>query len=227
MRSINRLVCCVLIVLFAGMVMASCSDVPAERNSPEAAETAENTALASETSAADTPEPEAGVIPVPHKALVAYFSATGNTREAAESIAEAIDGVLFEIVPAEPYTSEDLQYQDESTRATVEQHDESARPAIKSEPEDIRQYDVVYLGYPIWWGSAPRIIYTFLESNDLSGMKVVPFCTSGSTGISGSEEELRAQFPDIDWQPGERITGSDVNMAEWSDELGFWPFGDY
>lgn len=214
----------IVIVALIGLLCA-CSNTAAGNDS---ADEISDAAVTQKDEPAETASPKtAHTAGSEHKALVAYFSATGNTKTAAESIAETLDAALFEIVPAQPYSSEDLEYTDDTTRATVEQRDENARPEIKDEPEDIRQYDAVYLGYPIWWGSAPRIIYTFLEQNDLSGMKVIPFCTSGSTGIESSEEELRKAFPDIDWQPGERITDSDIKMSEWADELGFWPFGDY
>lgn len=217
------------------MLFAACAGVPASEESASASAGASGRADAKETtaevssdrSAAETGAGEDALDALEPRALVAYFSATGRTKEAAEGIAEAIHAELFQIVPAEPYTADDLDYGDEDSRTTREVS-EDARPAIESEPRNIRQYDVVYLGYPIWWGEAPPIIRTFLDENDLSGMKVVPFCTSGSTGIAGSEAALKSEYPDIDWQEGMRIAdpSQELTMSEWSDELGFWPFGE-
>ena len=225
---IRKILCVVLIAALG--VLCACSAAPQQNTAAPDAEgtqtaSAEDTADAAElaeTAGADSEQNEDEA----HKALVAYFSNTGNTQRAAQSIAESLDAVLFEIEPVEPYTEADTATDNDSARAAAEQGDDTARPAIKPGPEDIRQYDVVYLGYPIWWNSAPRVIYTFLDENNLAGMKVVPFCTSGGSGIENSENELKAAFPDIDWQAGERIMGSEVKMAEWTDELGFWPFGD-
>ncbi len=126
------------------------------------------------SSASSQPEPAAG------KILVAYFSATGNTRPVAEKAAEVTGGDLFEIVPAQPYTAADLNYNTDC-RANAEQNDPGARPAIANAVEDMGQYDTVLIGYPIWWGRAPKIIHTFLETYDLSGKTVAAFCTSGSS----------------------------------------------
>lgn len=123
----------------------------------------------------DTLEPEAA----DKNAVVVYFSATGNTKAAAETLAKMQGADLYEIVPEQPYTAEDLNYNDRSTRATVEQNDENARPAIAGSVDNIEAYDVIYVGFPIWWGDMPRILYTFLDSYDLSGKTIAPFATSG------------------------------------------------
>ena len=116
---------------------------------------------------------------------VIYFSATGTTKRVAELIKKATDGDLIEIVPKDKYTDADLNYGNDDSRATKEQNDPSARPEIKNSI-NIDNYDVIFLGYPIWWGDVPKIILTFLDSNDLDSKIVIPFCTSGSTGISSS-----------------------------------------
>ncbi len=151
------------------------------------------------------------------KMLVAYFSNTGNTESIAEYIAEITGADLFEIVPEEPYTEEDLNYSDSSTRATVEQGDPSLRPAIAGTVENMDQYDTVYIGYPIWWGDAPRIISTFLESYDFSDKSIIPFCTSGSSGIGSSAEDLHSLAADAEWLDGRRFAGgaSQESVAEW------------
>ena len=124
--------------------------------------------------------------------LVVYFSATGITRGVAERIAALTGGDLAEIVPAQPYTAEDLNYNDRSTRATVEQNTADARPEIANEIS-LEGYTTVYLGYPIWWGQAPRILSTFAESHDFTGITVIPFCTSGGSGAGRTGETLGEQ----------------------------------
>ena len=118
------------------------------------------------------------------KMLVVYFSATGNTKAVAEEITRLTGADLYEIVPAVPYTDEDLNYNNNECRANQEMNNASARPAIGSEAMDVSSYDTVFIGYPIWWGTMPRIINTFLDTYDLSGKTVLPFCTSGSSGIT-------------------------------------------
>ncbi len=148
--------------------------------------------------------------------LVAYFSATGTTRGVAEKIAKATGGTLFEIVPAVPYTAADLDYGTDC-RANREQRDDAARPEIKSSVSDMGAFDVVYLGYPIWWSKAPKIIYTFLESYDFSGKTIVPFCTSGSSSINGSLSEIQALASGSTWLSGRRFEGNvaQSNVETW------------
>ncbi|MCC8170108.1 MAG: flavodoxin [Oscillospiraceae bacterium] len=155
------------------------------------------------------------------KALVAYFSNTGNTEGMAEYIAEIIGGDLFEIVPEEPYTDEDLNYNDSSSRSSLEMNDPSSRPAISSVVEDMEQYNTIYIGYPIWWGDAPRIISTFLESYDFSGKNIIPFCTSASSGIGTSAENLQSLTADAEWYDGRRFaaSASKNDVEAWIDNL--------
>lgn len=155
--------------------------------------------------------------------LVAYFSATGNTRAIAESAADLLGADLYEIVPAEPYTDADLDYNDSSSRTSVEMNDPTARPAISNTVENMAQYDTILLGYPIWWGQAPRIIDTFLESYDFSGKTIVPFCTSGGSGVGESADQLHALTADgVNWLDGTRLaTGSSQEeVGSWIDSLG-------
>ncbi len=162
-----------------------------------------------------------GADPRANRILVAYFSATGSTRGVAEHIADIVGADLFEIVPEEPYTGADLDYRDASSRASREQDDPTARPAIHGEVEDMGQYGVVFLGYPIWHGQAPKIISTFLEGCDLSGKTVIPFCTSGGSGIDGSEGALNALAPQARWRSGERFGAGASREAvkDWVDGL--------
>lgn len=126
------------------------------------------------------------------KVLVVYFSGTGTTKSAARKIKKATGGKLYRIKAADPYTNADLNYNNDNCRANVEQQNESVRPKIKGKVKRIRQYDVIFIGYPIWWGKEPMIIRTFLESYNLKGKKIVTFCTSGGSGISGSMKGIRA-----------------------------------
>lgn len=162
-----------------------------------------------------------GADPRANRILVAYFSATGSTRGVAEHIADIVGADLFEIAPEEPYTGADLDYRDASSRASREQDDPAARPAIHGEVEDMGQYGVVFLGYPIWHGQAPKIISTFLEGCDLSGKTVIPFCTSGGSGIDGSEGALNALAPQARWRSGERFGAGASREAvkDWVDGL--------
>lgn len=138
---------------------------------------------------------------------VVYFSCTGNTEKVAEKIATATGGPLLRIEPAILYSSADLNYNSDC-RANDEQNDPTARPALASPIPDISSFDAVYLGYPIWWSGAPKVILTFLEETDLAGKTVVPFCTSGSSGISGSMGALESAAPDSRWIEGQRFSAS-------------------
>ena len=146
--------------------------------------------------------------------LVAYFSATGTTRLLAEYAADILDADLYEIVPEEPYTEEDLAYYTNG-RADREQNNSNARPAISGNVKDMAAYDVVFIGYPIWHGQAPRIISTFLESYDFSGKTIVPFCTSHSSGIGSSDTNLHPLADKANWLAGSRFaSGTSRNAIE-------------
>lgn len=136
------------------------------------------------------------------KVLVVYFSATGTTRHAAEQLAKAAKADLCEIVPEQPYTSDDLNWHNPQSRSSVEMNDPESRPAIKAVAVDVKAYDVVFLGYPIWWDLAPRAVNTFIESTDLSGKTVIPFATSGGSSITGSVSALKRTYPALTWQQG-------------------------
>ena len=152
--------------------------------------------------------------------VVVYFSATGNTRAVAEKIAEATGSDLYEIVPEDPYRPEDLDYGE--ARASVEMNDPKARPAIGSDPIDLTKYKTVYLGYPIWFDQAPRIMDTFVEANDFDGCTVIPFCTSGSSHIGDSARTLEKEAGSGTWQEGQRFPEqpADEEIKTWVDSLG-------
>ena len=134
--------------------------------------------------------------------LVVYFSCTNTTKSRAEALQARLGADIYRIQPETPYTSADLNYNNNDCRANREQHDENCRPAISGSIENIGQYDVVYIGYPIWWGQAPKIIYTFLESYDFNGVTLIPFCTSGGSDIGTSGTNLHNSAPDAIWKEG-------------------------
>ncbi|MBP3255597.1 MAG: flavodoxin [Clostridia bacterium] len=147
------------------------------------------------------------------KVAVVYFSATGTTRNVAEFIKDEMKADIFEIIPKEKYTDEDLTYNNSNSRATKEQNDKNARPEIGNNI-DVSNYNVIFLGYPIWWGDTPRIIQTFMESHELKGKTVIPFCTSGSSSITESENTLK-KYEGINWISGKRLTNSKDDVLSW------------
>lgn len=153
--------------------------------------------------------------------LVVYFSATGNTQEVAQVLGEMRGAEIYEIVPQQPYTEEDLDYNDDSCRANIEQNDETARPAISGSIENIDDYDVIYVGFPIWWGSLPKILYTFFDTYDLSGKVIAPFCTSGSSGISGATDEIERLEPSATVVQGMRVDTSHIedDLTQWLESV--------
>ena len=155
--------------------------------------------------------------PAAKDTLVVYFSATGNTKALAERIAKILGADIYEIVPQEPYTKEDLNYNDRSTRATVEQNDSAARPAIAGEEISLKPYTTIFLGYPIWWGEAPRILDTFVEQYSFGDIMIVPFCTSGSSSIGSSAKNLEKLANGGLWTGGARLDRniSDADLEAW------------
>ena len=155
------------------------------------------------------------------KTLVVYFSATGNTKGIAEQIAGVTGADTYEIKAAQPYTSEDLNYNDSNSRSTKEQNDKTARPEIGSEKIDLAGYDKIYIGFPIWWGEEPRIMDTFAESYDFSGKTMIPFCTSGGSGIDNAAESLKTTAGSGDWKEGKRFSAdaSESEIKDWINTL--------
>lgn len=157
--------------------------------------------------------------------LVVYYSSTGNTKEAAELIAAATGGDLFELVPSDPYTDEDLNWNDENSRVVHEHEnpDERAVPLVSSVPENFSEYDTVFIGYPIWWGIAAWPVNSFIEANDFTGKTVIPFCTSASSGLGESGELLAEAAGTGNWLEGRRFS-SGVSQSEiegWLNDLGY------
>lgn len=188
-----------------------------EESNEEPAETKQESTESADTEAVNEPQEADG----PH-VLVAYFSATGTTKALAEYAADAMGADIYEIVPEEPYTDADLNYNDDNSRSTIEMNDPSARPAISSSVENMEQYDIVFIGYPIWWGDAPRIVSTFVENYDFSGKTVIPFCTSGGSGIGSSGNNLEQLTSGADWLDGRRLDGgaSREDIVSWINGLG-------
>lgn len=144
----------------------------------------------------------------------AYFSATGTTKEAATQLAKAANADLYEIVPEKPYTSADLDWNDDNSRSSVEMKNPKSRPAIKGKVENLGQYDTVYVGFPIWWYTAPTIINTFVESNDLKGKTVITFATSGGSTVTKATKDLKAAYPGINWKEGSLLNGRTLQEAK-------------
>ncbi len=155
------------------------------------------------------------------KVLVAYFSATGTTRAVAEQLASVMDGDLHEIKPEKSYTSADLNWHDKQSCSTVEMHDRSSRPAITGKIDNMADYDVVFIGFPIWWYTAPTIVNTFIESYDFQGKILIPFATSGGSTIAKSNQDLKTTYPNLNWQEGRLLNSvSDTELEKWKKELG-------
>ena len=155
-----------------------------------------------------------------NKILVAYFSATGTTAGVAEKLANSINADLFEIKPEQPYTSEDLNWQNDQSRSSIEMGNRNSRPQIASKIEDISQYNIVFVGSPIWWGREPSIMDTFIESYDFTGKTVIPFVTSGSSGIGDYGANLQALAPNAKVLTGKRFQSNvtEEELKTWANE---------
>ena len=155
------------------------------------------------------------------KKLVAYFSASGTTERVAKNLAEAAGADLFEIAPVERYTSADLDWHDKKSRSSIEMNDESCRPAIAGEVADMAAYDTVFVGFPVWWYVEPRIIDTFLESYDFSGKTIVPFATSGGSGLGKAPQRMQQLAPGAEVLSGKMLNGrpNASSLKGWAESL--------
>ena len=150
------------------------------------------------------------------KVLVAYFSASGVTKGVAQQLAEVTGGTLHEIKPAQPYTDADLDWRNKQSRSSVEMQDKSSRPAITDKLTNMQDYDVIYVGFPIWWYTCPTIINTFMEAYDFKGKTVIPFATSGGSSIKKACEDLKATYPDVNWKDGKLLNrASKKDLEDW------------
>lgn len=192
---------------------AESDNVASEQNQSEQSQ--------SEQSQSETIETAPEGVTEENNTLVVYFSNTGNTRAIAESIANGLSADLYEIIAEVPYTDADLDYGDDNSRSTQEMNDPSVRPVISGGVENMEQYDTVYIGYPIWWGEAPRILNTFVESYDFTNKTVIPFCTSSSSGMGSSANILEELAGSGNWLEGQRFSGSESaeSVMEWVDGL--------
>ncbi len=147
------------------------------------------------------------------KTLVAYFSASGVTEGVARTLAEVTGGDLYKIDPEQPYTDKDLDWHDSTSRSSLEMKDLTSRPAIKGTVDNVAQYDTIYVGFPIWWYTAPTIVNTFIEANDFKGKVMIPFATSGGSTIDKAAADLAKAYPDINWQPGRLLNGATADTV--------------
>ena len=151
-----------------------------------------------------------------NKVLVAYFSATGTTKGVAQQLAEVTGGTLHEIKPTQPYTDADLDWRDKQSRSSVEMQDKSSRPAITDKLTNMQDYDVIYVGFPIWWYTCPTIINTFMEAYDFKGKTVIPFATSGGSSIKKACEDLKVAYPDVTWKEGKLLNrATKKDLEDW------------
>ncbi|MDO4365005.1 MAG: flavodoxin [Clostridia bacterium] len=197
--------------LFLCFVMLFAFSACAKNANKSASKTEENAASTTQAATSSAEENPDGLIPgvntneVTSDTLICYFSCTGNTAQIASYIKLATGGDLFEIIPKSPYTKEDLDYNASNSRTENEYKNEKFRPEISSKVSSWSNYKTVYIGYPIWYGEAPRIIYTFLDTYDCSGKTVIPFCTSASSSIDGSIPAIKNLSPNAKWQNGIRF----------------------
>jgi len=197
--------------------LASCSNTPVNESSgfsiPIATEQSLITTPKETTQPSDTEKTSKW-----GKAVVVYFSCTGTTKEVSLKIASEVGCGVYEIVPSKPYTSDDLNYNNKKSRAYKEQNDKNARPEIDGSVIDLTSYDTVFIGYPIWFAKAPKILYTFVEGQSFEGKKVVPFCTSGSSGIGSSATELA----ELAENKGKWLNGTRFSASVKSVDIGQW-----
>lgn len=226
MKNFKRLTGCLLagIMVFA---LAACGQQASEQTqAPEQSQTtqepeSETASQQPTTSQPETTEPQTSGA---GKTLVVYYSATGSTEAVAGYIADALDADTFEITPAEPYTSEDLNWSNSDSRVSREHEDEALRTVELTETtvENWDEYETVFIGYPIWWGIAAWPVDSFIAANDFTGKTVIPFCTSASSGLGDSGELLAEQAGTGDWQDGQRFRSGveQADVVEWINGLG-------
>jgi flavodoxin len=215
-RTLMRKIALIMTAVLLMTGMTACGSSSDETESTSAAgtdsTTAETTAAADDTAAGDaagssgTQDTQTG-----SDTLVVYFSATGTTKGVAQKIAGITGADIYEIKAAQEYTDADLDWNDKNSRTTIEMNDPDVRPAIANDTVKLDSYTTVYIGYPIWWGDAPRMMSTFVEAHSFEGKTVIPFCTSGSSPIGRSGENLASQAGSGNWLAGGRL---DANISE-------------
>ena len=219
----------ILLSVFAGLtvlsMLAGCAQQPSSgspsQSQPSPAPPSSSQPATAPEAPASQQEAPAPAEPETGKTLVLYFSASGNTRAVAETIAQAAGAELYELTPEEPYTSDDLRWTNPDSRVNAEHNDPAHRTAIAGELPDLAAYDTIFLGYPLWWREAPSIVWSLVENTDLSGKTIIPFCTSTSDGIAGSVETLRGMAPAANWLDGMRFgeTLNETAVTQWVNSL--------
>lgn len=206
-KAMRKTIIALLIIMTMGITTACGSSEENNGAEQQTTAAAEEQTVSNETDARDS--------------MVICFSVTGHTKGVAEMIAEIADADMYEIIPAEPYTDEDIDYNNENSRATKEQNDKSSRPAFAGDVPSLDGVETVFLGYPIWWGEEPRIMDTFVEAVDFEGITVIPFCTSGSSGIGDSGKKLEQNAGSGTWVEGKRFDAgaSEEEVRGWIDSL--------
>ena len=213
----------VLSLLLAALLVASLAACAGSSPADPTGNTTVDPPVSAEPESTSTPESATApdTTAAAGKTLVVVFSATGTTKGVAEKIAAIENADLYEIKAVQEYTAADLDWNDQSSRTTKEQNDKTARPAIGSEPLSLDGYTKIYIGYPIWWGEEPRIMDTFVESYDFTGITLIPFCTSGGSGIGRSGQNLADNAGSGNWLNGQRFGGgvSETELQTWIDGL--------
>lgn len=224
-----------LLTLLMAISLVACAgnNESAETSSPDAASSVSEETSVPESETAQPgeteetePAPETDTETEGAKILVAYFSATNTTEGVAGHISNGLNADLYEIVPEEPYTDADLNYNDDNSRSTLEMNDSSARPAISGSVENMEQYDIVLIGYPNWWYSCPMALLSFIESNDFSGKQIYLFCSHGTGGLARSVQDITAVLPDGNISENvfdayeEESADSREAVREWLKEIG-------
>lgn len=216
MKKITALIMSLLMITS----LAACGSNETNTPAPSEPESSESQSAQDSTMESEASQEESAT----GKTLVVYFSATGNTESAANYIAQATGGDLFELEPAEPYTDEDLNYNNDDSRVSREHEDESLRDVelVADTVENWDEYDTVFIGYPIWWGIAAWPVDSFVEANDFTGKTVIPFATSASSDLGQSGELLAELAGTGDWQEGQRFSSSvsEEDIQAWVDDLG-------
>lgn len=214
----------IIISLLVIFTLAACNNQNAE-NSDVASKASDVLQSDSENTEAEKPSSDNSNEASGKKTLVVYYSATGNTKEAAEYIASATGGDLFELVPVEPYSDEDLNWNDDNSRVVYEHDnpDERNIPLVAATVDNFNEYDTVFIGYPIWWGIAAWPVNGFIDANDFSSKTVIPFCTSASSGFGDSGKLLKEAAGTGNWLEGERFSSgvSETEITEWLKSLGY------
>jgi flavodoxin len=202
-RIIKEIVSTVMMVMMI-LTVVGCGSSSAQKEAPKPAAASQETQKKGDS-----------------KTLVVYFSATGNTEKVARTIAKTTGADLFRIEPAQPYTKEDLNYNNKQSRVMKEHEDPSLRPALKGDVADWKKYDTVYIGFPHWWRQAPHVVYTFVESHDFTGKKVIPFATSMQTPMGDSGKNLAKAARTGNWQEGKRFEGGvlEQDVVAWVKSL--------